>query len=91
MLWADSAVHGGLWLQAVIRQVQAAVPGARIEAALDCGDRGGDALAALRSGITRLGWSGDAAVGGKLRALGAELQAIPQISGAAAAPGPDRG
>jgi hypothetical protein len=80
VLWGDSAVHGATWLQALLGQVRAAVPAADVEAALDCGDRAGDALAALRTGIVRLGWSGSHEVAAKLQALGAVLVDVPAES-----------
>jgi acyl-CoA reductase-like NAD-dependent aldehyde dehydrogenase len=81
VLWAASDAEGGLWLTALLDQARAAVPGAAATAALACGDRAGDAMAALRAGIRRIGFTGSAAVAAKLAALGAELAELPPDPG----------
>jgi hypothetical protein len=61
------------------------VPGATAIPALACGNRAGDATAALRAGIRRLAFDGSAAIAAKLTALGADLAELPPGPGV---PGP---
>jgi hypothetical protein len=77
VLWAASDEEGGLWLSSVLAAARDAVPGATAIPALACGDRGGDAMAALRAGIRRIAFAGTAPVVAKLTALGAELAELP--------------
>ncbi|GIL40180.1 hypothetical protein [Roseiterribacter gracilis] len=77
VLWAASDEEGGLWLTAVLDAARSAVPGADGRVALSCGDRAGDAMAALRAGIRRIAFTGSDEVAAKLTALGAELAELP--------------
>jgi len=49
------------WFRAVVEQAHAAHPGVEATALLDCGDRPGHALAALREGVTAIRFSGKTA------------------------------
>jgi hypothetical protein len=88
--WAASDEEGGLWLLAVLAAARDAVPGAAAIPALACGDRAGDATAALRAGIRRLAFNGSAAIAAKLTALGADLAELPPEPGVSG-PTPRRG
>jgi hypothetical protein len=46
------------WFEAVIRMAASTAPGAAIEGMLDCGDRPGYALAALRHGLKTIRYDG---------------------------------
>jgi hypothetical protein len=88
VLWAASDEEGGLWLSSVLAAARNAVPGATALAALSCGDRAGDAMAALRAGIRRIAFTGTAEVAAKLAALGAELADCPaELPGQLSVPG----
>lgn len=55
-----AAYTGPGWFGAVARQVSDEFPDARVTAALDCGDRPGHALAALRHGLKTIRYDGPA-------------------------------
>jgi hypothetical protein len=89
VLWAASDEEGGLWLLSVLAEARGAVPGATAIPALACGDRAGDAMAALRAGIRRLAFDGSAVIAAKLTALGAELAQLPaELRRGPGVPGP---
>ncbi len=54
-----AAYAGAGYLKAVVDRARADAPDARAEAAIDCGDDAGLALAALRAGWTALFFSGE--------------------------------
>jgi hypothetical protein len=62
---------GPAWFLAVVAEAQAAYPGARIDAAIDCADEAGSALAALRAGCKRVRFSGRADVAARLAEIAA--------------------
>lgn len=81
-LVADAAA-GGLWLRRVLDDAHAAVPGAEACGVLDCGDRAGDAQAALAAGVDAVLFTGPPAVAARLadvaaRRRAALLTALPQ-------------
>ncbi len=69
---------GPSWFQSLTALAQASYPEAQMEAVLDCGAEAGVALAALRMGFKRVGFSGGAGARAKLediaRALGAAVE-----------------
>ncbi len=72
---AASGFAGPLWWAEVIAIARAEFADVAFDATLDCADAAGDALGALRSGVTRLAFSGRADVAAKLRAIAAQLGA----------------
>jgi hypothetical protein len=72
-----SAYAGPAWFAALAAEGGAAYPDVALTAILDCGDRAGDALAALKAGLTRLIFTGNPVAGEKLAAIargyGAEI------------------
>lgn len=72
------AYAGPAWFKSLVEQAKSACPGAEAEAALDCGEAAGAALAALRMGFKRVGFSGNAQARADLedmaRALGAAIE-----------------
>jgi len=66
-----SAYAGALWFAEMIALVREEVPGAEIDAVLDCADAAGDAMAALRCGLKRIRFSGRGRVRARLAALAA--------------------
>jgi hypothetical protein len=80
-----AAGHAGpAWFKSLVEQAAARHPGVAMDAVLDCGAEAGTALAALRLGLKRVGFSGPEAARARLgeiaRALGGEVDS--------AAPGP---
>jgi hypothetical protein len=69
---------GPTWFLAVVAEAQAAYPGARLDAVIDCADEAGSVLAALRTGCKRVRFSGRADVAARLAeiaaAQGAEIE-----------------
>jgi hypothetical protein len=75
----DAGGYGGaLWFDRLVALARQAHPAARATALLDCGDRPGLVLAALRQGIDQVRFTGSARVAGKLTELataqGAEIR-----------------
>lgn len=74
---AAAAYAGPGWFQEVVIQAQNEFSQVPATALLDCGDKPGHVLAALRMGLTRVRFTGRKAVAGKLAAIaeayGAEL------------------
>jgi fructose/tagatose bisphosphate aldolase len=66
---------GPAWFKAVIDEARATHPDVDVIAILDCGDEPGAVMAALRTGLTQLRFSGSETVRGKLAAMGAEFAA----------------
>jgi len=62
------------WFRAVVEQARATHPDAEAVAVLDCGDRPGHALAALREGVTAIRFSGRTA--GKIEDIVAQYGAL---------------
>lgn len=62
---------GPAWFAEVVAAARRAHPGAAIEAVLDCADRPGDVLAALRRGIAVVRFDGPAVLRRKLAAIAA--------------------
>jgi fructose/tagatose bisphosphate aldolase len=71
------AYAGPSWFQSLVALAQESYPEAQMESVLDCGDASGVALAALRLGVKRVGFSGSAEAPAKLaeiaQALGAAI------------------
>ena len=69
---------GPAWFKSLVEQAKSTYPGAETEAVLDCGADSGVALAALRQGLKRVGFSGGAEARAKLeeiaQALGATVE-----------------
>lgn len=72
---AAAAYTGPGWFGAVARQIADEFPDARVTPVLDCGDRPGHALAALRHGLKTIRYDGpaDAAVTDIARRTGATV------------------
>lgn len=68
-----AAFAGPAWFREVVTQAGAAVPEARCEAVLDCGDAPGHALAALREGVTAIAFDGSTDAAMKIRAIAEQL------------------
>ena len=66
---------GPLYFQSLVRLAAEAEPRARFTAVLDCADRPGDVLAALRQGIADLAFHGVGEVRAKLAAIAAAKDA----------------
>jgi hypothetical protein len=64
---------GPAWFKSLIEQAAAEHPGAVLDAVLDCGVEAGMALAALRLGLKRVGFSGNAAARARLGEIAAAL------------------
>ncbi len=75
-----SAYAGPGWFQEVVAQAAAEVPQADCQAVIDCGDRPGDVLLALRLGLKRVRFTGKKAVAEKLAAI-AEQRSATLITG----------
>ncbi len=75
-----AAYAGPGWFQEVVAQAAAEVPGADCQAVIDCGERAGDVLLALRLGLERVRFTGKTAVAKKLAAI-AEQQGATLITG----------
>ena len=78
---------GAAWFAEIIALVRAEFPDVAIDAILDCGDAPGHAMAALRTGVTSIRFTGPRRVRDKLEALAHDLGATleesdtPQESG----------
>lgn len=70
-----AAYAGTLWFLGIVDGARAAFPDARIEAALDCGDQPGTALAALRQGAKMIRLEGPKAVRDKVAAIAGQYGA----------------
>jgi acyl-CoA reductase-like NAD-dependent aldehyde dehydrogenase len=64
-----SAYVGPAWFQELVALAAAEVPEADVEAVIDCADRPGDVLLALRLGLRRVRFTGRKAVAEKLAAI----------------------
>jgi hypothetical protein len=64
-----AAYWGALYFQSLIQLAAEAHPAASFRAVLDCGERPGDVLAALRQGLTDLAFHGTGDVRDKLAAI----------------------
>jgi hypothetical protein len=62
---------GAAWAAEIARTLRAEFPGAAI--AVECGNSAGAALAALREGLTAIGFDGKAEIAAKLEAMGATV------------------
>ncbi len=62
-----AAYLGAAYFQAMIAQTLSEHPGVEVLAVLDCGERAGEALGALRQGIEAVCFRGPPAVAGRLR------------------------
>jgi hypothetical protein len=62
---------GAAWAAEIARILRAEFPGAAVAA--DCGDSAGAAMAALREGLTGIGFDGPAEIAAKLEAMGAKV------------------
>jgi fructose/tagatose bisphosphate aldolase len=70
-----AAAMGAGYFRAMIAAARRAHPEARAVAVLDCGDRAGDAMGALREGIAVVCFRGDPAVAAKLAEMAAQMGA----------------
>ncbi len=68
---AASAYAGVSWFPELVRQAQTEFPGVDFTAMLDCGDRGGDALAALKAGARHIVFTGHPEAARRLAAIAA--------------------
>lgn len=66
---------GAAWFLRVIARAAAEQPAAKWDAVLDCGDRPGHVLAALRQGATAVRYTGSKATAAKLSAIAARTGA----------------
>ncbi|MDJ0611185.1 MAG: class II fructose-bisphosphate aldolase [Kiloniellales bacterium] len=66
---AASAYLGPAWLPEVAALAAEAVPDVDCSLLLDCGDRAGDVMAALRAGVSQVVFDGPEAVAAKLDAI----------------------
>ena len=77
-----SAYVGAVWFREVVALASETFPDLPVTAVLDCGDRPGDVLAALRQGLEALSFSGRPSVAKTLAAVakdyGAALVARPR-------------
>jgi len=82
------AYAGPAWFKSLVALAKESHPGAAVESQLDCGDSSGAALAALRHGFKRVGFSGNARARAALedmaRAYGALIENGLEDSGAGA-------
>ena len=69
------AYAGPAWWKALIEAARAEHPAAEMMAVLDCGEEPGTALTALRAGVSRIRFTGDVAMRGRLGAIAAQLGA----------------
>jgi acyl-CoA reductase-like NAD-dependent aldehyde dehydrogenase len=67
-----AAYMGPLLFMSIVEQARARHPAVPADAVLDCGDRAGDALAALRQGVPAIRFAGRADVADKLAAIAAQ-------------------
>ena len=65
------AYAGPRWFQAVVAEAAAACPAVAVDAVLDCGDVPGAVLAALRTGLKRVIFTGPEPARSRLAALAA--------------------
>ena len=63
---------GPLLFMSIVAQARTRHPAVPVDAVLDCGDRAGDALAALRQGVPAIRFTGRADVADKLAAIAAQ-------------------
>lgn len=75
-----SAYVGPAWFHEVVRLAKAEFPEVEAVAMMDCAERAGDVLAALRQGLPRVRFTGRKAVAGKLAAI-AEAQGAELVTG----------
>lgn len=75
-----SAYTGPAWFHEVARMAKAAFPDVEAAATLDCADRPGDVLAALRHGLDSVRFTGRKAVAEKLTAI-AEARGAVLVTG----------
>ena len=66
-----AAYWGALYFQSLVRLASEAHPGVAFTAVLDCGERPGDVLAALRQGIADIVFHGEGEIRAKLAAIAA--------------------
>jgi len=66
---------GPLWFKGVVEAAAAEFPEAKTSAVLDCADEAGTVLLALRHGLKRVRFTGNAAARRRLEAIAAELGA----------------
>jgi hypothetical protein len=79
------AYAGPAWFKSLVALAKAAYPGVEVESQLDCGDSSGAALAALRHGFKRIGFSGDARARAALEDIARAYGALIEDSGVKAA------
>jgi hypothetical protein len=67
-----SAYAGAGWFAALVQQGKAEFPDVPLTAVFDCGDRAGDALVALKAGVTHLVFTGHPEAARRLAAIARE-------------------
>ena len=72
---AASAYAGANWFAALIAHGAAEFPEVEMTAILDCGDRGGDVLVALKAGLRQIVFTGHPDAAARLNAVAAERNA----------------
>ena len=70
------ASAGPGWFQEIVERLEAEHPGLAFEAVLDCGDKAGAVLAALRRGVRHVRFSGHPEAARRLGAIAEQLGAI---------------
>ena len=73
---AAALYAGAMWFGALVEAASAAVPAARFTALFDCGEDAGAAMAAIRTGISGIVFTGRADVARRLAAIAAQGGAI---------------
>lgn len=68
---------GPAWFKAVIEEASAEHPNVAVTAILDCSDEPGAVMAALRTGLSQLRFSGSQTMRAKLAAMGAFFHDAP--------------
>lgn len=69
------AYAGATWLLVLVRQCQATFPDVPLTVMLDCGDRAGDALAALKAGVRDVIFTGHPGAAQRLAKIAAQRDA----------------
>lgn len=74
-----SAYAGASWFAALIAEGRAEFPDVTLTAILDCGDRAGDALAALRLGLREIVFTGHEEAAERLDEIAREMGAVVRV------------
>ncbi|MDB5406720.1 MAG: hypothetical protein JWL84_1632 [Rhodospirillales bacterium] len=79
------AYAGAPWFAGIVKLAAAAAPGCAVSAILDCGDEPGTVLAALRTGLRRVRFTGAAETAARLAEIAGHYGATIEGPGAAPA------